>query len=90
MFHCRANDNSEVGTWNSEFGIRNSEFGIFMSSMIPCVTEKFRVIVYPFRAKKKTITRNSDSPGIEFGVFRKYQVIAIYGVDVTYTNLVYT
>ena len=32
---------------------RSSELGIFIPSMIPCVREKFRVIVFAYTARKR-------------------------------------
>ena len=32
---------------------RSSELGIFIPSMIPCVREKFQIIVFAFTARKR-------------------------------------
>ena len=50
-------ESSELSFFSVEQTVtRNSESGIFIPSMIPYVREKFRVIVFAYRAKK-TITR---------------------------------
>ena len=77
VYQCSANDNSEL---------RSYEFGIFIPSMIPCVTEKFWVIVFALTERKRQLgiqlTGNS-----EFADDTK--LLLSPWVDVIYTNLVY-
>ena len=86
-------------TWkNSEklsfFGVeqtttRNSGSGIFIPSIIPCLREKFRDIVSAYRAKNDNLDlaihliRNSEFP-------ENIKLLLSPGVDMIYTNLVYT
>ena len=65
------------------------EFGIFIPSMIPCVREKFQVIV--LRIGQKTDNSELGIYLIRNSEFSENTKLLLYpGVDVIYTNLLYT